>query len=204
MSAAEISHAIQEIGFLVAVRESAILYPVIMATHLGCIALFGGLILVTDLRLLGVSMTKIPLADLLNGTRIWKRIGLTLMLICGLLLATSEMDKYYANPYFQIKLGVLVLAGVHALVFRRSVYANAAELDKSPTMPGIAKLCGWTSLLIWIGILSLGRWIAYYESPDRRPGGALNPTAIIMQHSDHGAGQTVRTHTPVAEALRRS
>lgn len=191
MSAAEISHAIQSVDFLVMIRESPILYPVIMASHLGCIALFGGLILMTDLRLLGFTMTEIPVTDFMNGTRIWKRLGLLIMLTCGILLATSEMDKYYANPYFQIKICVILLAGIHYLVFRRSVYANTVALDNSPTMPGIAKLAAWSSLVIWIGILSLGRWIAYYEPPDRKPGGAQNPIAVI-EHVDRGAAIAAR------------
>jgi hypothetical protein len=181
MSAAEISHSIQEIGFLVAFRESALLYPIIMSTHLGCIALFGGMILVTDLRLIGIALTDIPVSNLVNSLRIWKRVGLTIMVFCGLLLATSEMDKYYANPYFQLKITILLLAFIHGFIFRRSVYTNTAELDKSPVMPGVAKLAGWTSIVMWVLILSLGRWIAYYEPPERRPGGALNPRTMIQQ-----------------------
>ena len=43
MDIASISHAIQSIGFLTYIRESGYTYPVIMATHLTCIAVFGGL-----------------------------------------------------------------------------------------------------------------------------------------------------------------
>ena len=57
------------------------------------------------------------------------------MVTMGLLLATSEMDKYYANPYFQIKMCLLLLVGVHAVVFRRSVYGNAAAIDQAAEIP---------------------------------------------------------------------
>jgi hypothetical protein len=61
-------------------------------------------------------------------------------------------------------------------------------------MPGVAKLAAWTSLFIWIGILSLGRWIAYYEPPERRPGGSQNPTAVI-EHVERGTAiATARTY----------
>ena len=53
MSVQSLMHSIQMIGFLTDIRESAIVYPVIMTTHLACIAVFGGLIVMTDLRLLG-------------------------------------------------------------------------------------------------------------------------------------------------------
>jgi hypothetical protein len=82
------------------------------------------------------------------------------MVTCGLLLATSKMDTYYPNPYFQTKMLLLALVGVHALVFHGSVYGKSASAEG-----GSAKLAGALSLILWTGILSMGRWIAYYEAP---------------------------------------
>src|SRR6266700_2839746 len=126
MSVATISHEIQSIGFLTYIRESGYTYPIIMATHLASIAAFGGMILMTDLRLLGLAMQNRPVADVVGQLRVWKRIGFVIMVTCGILLATSEADKYYGNPYFQLKMFLLLLVGVHAIVFRRSVYGNTA------------------------------------------------------------------------------
>jgi hypothetical protein len=165
MSAAEISHAIQSIGFLTAFRESSYVYPVVMATHLTCIAVFGGLILATDLRLLGLALTDMPIADVVNGLRNWKRLGFVIMVTMGLLLGTSEMDKYYANPYFQIKMFLILMIGVHAIIFRPRVYNHPEVLDRAPQIPRVAKTAAICSLVIWIAIPCLGRWIAYYEPP---------------------------------------
>ncbi len=165
MSAASISHAIQSIGFLTAIRESAYVYPIVMATHLTCIAVFGGLILATDLRLLGLALTDVPIADVVNGTRNWKRLGFVIMVTMGLMLGLSEMDKYYGNPYFQIKMFMILLIAVHALVFRPRVYNNPEALDRAPQIPQVAKAAAICSLVIWIAIPCLGRWIAYYEPP---------------------------------------
>jgi hypothetical protein len=169
MSVASISHAIQSIGFLTDIRESGYTYPIIMATHLTSIAIFGGLILMTDLRLLGLALVDVPIADVVRGTRPWKWVGFVIMVTMGLLLGTSEMDKYYGNPYFQLKMFLILMVGVHAYVFHRGVYSNPAALDKMPQIPRVAKMAAVTSLVIWIGIASLGRWIAYYEPP-KSPG----------------------------------
>jgi formate-dependent nitrite reductase membrane component NrfD len=75
-------------------------------------------------------------------------------------LATAKMDQYYPNPYFQLKLTLLALVGIHAWIFHRSVYGKTASAEGAP-----AKLAGALSLVLWIGILSMGRWIAYYEPP---------------------------------------
>jgi hypothetical protein len=165
MSVAEIADQIQSIGFLTYIRESGYTYPVIMATHLSSIAIFGGLILMTDLRLLGLAMTNTSVTDMVEKLRPWKQIGFVIMVTCGLLLATSEADKYHANPYFWLKMFLLFLVGVHAVVFHGSVYGNTKALDSAPQLPAAAKAAAITSLVLWIGIASAGRWIAYYEQP---------------------------------------
>jgi hypothetical protein len=169
MTIAEISHQIQSIEFLTYIRESSYTYPMILSTHLATIAVFGGLILMTDLRILGLAMRDVPVTDVVKQLRVWKRIGFVIMVTMGLLLATSEMDKYYANPYFLMKLSLLVLVAVHAIVFH-GVYANPEALDRAPKMPGIAKAAAISSLALWIGIASCGRWIAYYEPKDKDNG----------------------------------
>jgi hypothetical protein len=164
MSPLELSRAIQYTEFFTAMRESALVYPIVMSTHLTSIALFGGLILMTDLRLLGWAMKTVPISDMIRQTRIWKRIGFTIMVTCGILLAGAKLEAYYANPYFQIKITLLALVGVHALVFRKSVYGDPAKLDALPTAPRTAKVAACLSIMLWVGILSCGRWIAYFET----------------------------------------
>jgi hypothetical protein len=165
MFAASISEQIQSIGFLTDIRESALTYPVIMTTHLCSIAAFGGMILMTDLRLLGVAMKDYSIADVVNNLRIWKRIGFVIMVTCGVLLGSSEAVKYSGNPYFWIKMTLLALVGVHALVFRPRVYNHPEVLDGTPEPPQVAKAAAWLSLLLWVGLVCAGRWIGYYEPP---------------------------------------
>ena len=165
MSVAELSHAIQETDFFTSLRESALAYPIIMSLHLTSIAIFGGLILMTDLRILGLAMRSVSISDMVRQTLPWKRLGFVVMITCGILLAGAKLESYYDNPYFQIKLALLALVAVHALYFHGRVYARAAQLDTAPVMPGVAKAAACLSLVLWIGILSMGRWIAYFERP---------------------------------------
>lgn len=165
MSVAAISHAIQSSGLFTALRESEVFYPAVLATHLCCIAVFGGLILMTNLRLLGLALMKTPASVVIESTRTLKRIGFVVMIGCGILLAGSHLDRYYPNPYFQLKLSLLVLTGLHGLVFRRSVYYNDT-LDQDGKLPRQAMLAGGISLLLWLSILTAGRWIAYYDDPN--------------------------------------
>jgi hypothetical protein len=83
---------------------------------------------------------------------------LTIMVTSGLLPASARADYYYPNTYFRIKLILLALIGVHAAVFRRRVYGK-----RSVPVPRTGRLAACLSLALWIGILSMGRWIAYFE-----------------------------------------
>ena len=168
--------------FFTALRESGLPYPIVMSTHLSSIAIFGGAILMTDLRILGFGMKSMTISEVYRQTRIWKRIGFCIMITMGVLLAGAKLDKYYDNPYFQIKLTLLLLVGVHALIFRPRVYKRTEEIDRARAVPGVAKAAAWLSIVLWVGILSMGRWIAYYERPGEIPRSStpvsLPPAAI--------------------------
>jgi hypothetical protein len=163
MTIAQIFHWIQETGWATQIRESGLTYPIIMSLHLSSIAFFGGMILVTNMRLLGLAMTEISIADLVKQLRPWKWAGFAIMVTCGVLLAASKADTYYPNPYFRVKMVLLFLAILHALVFRNSVYGATAP--PAPAKHLHAKLAACLSMALWLGILSMGRWIAYYEPP---------------------------------------
>jgi hypothetical protein len=169
MSLGEICRTIQETQFFTGIRESGLLYPILLSSHLATLAVFGGLILVTDLRLLGLALTNIPVSEVLLRTRPWKRVGFLLMITWGIMLAGSKLTDYYDNPYFQTKLTLLLLVGIHALVFRNSVYRNPERLDKFTRLPGAAKAAACISLALWLGIMSMGRWIAYFDRPEYHP-----------------------------------
>jgi hypothetical protein len=165
MSIASFAQWLQTRDWAMDFASSAYVYPIILATHLTCIAVFGGMILITNLRLLGWTLRSQSVTDVVGRLRPWKWGGLVIMVTCGALLAGSEAGKYYINPYFWTKITLLALLVVHSLVFRRSVYQNTAELDRAEVMPGRAKLAASLSLILWISVVCAGRMIGYYEAP---------------------------------------
>jgi len=158
-----IAQSLENIGFLSDFSDSVLVYPIVLSIHLTCIALFGGMILMTNLRLLGLTFKSVTITDVIRSLRPWKRLGGTIMVCTGLLLATSEATKYAPNPYFWTKMIVLVLIFVHGFVFRSSVYNHTEALDKSPVIPGRVKLAAILSLFLWTVMFTMGRLIAYWE-----------------------------------------
>jgi len=158
-----IAHFIQSIDFLTAFSESVLAYPIVLSIHLACIALFGGMILATDLRLLGLTFKSLTITEVVTSLRPWKRVGGTIMIAMGLLLAASEAEKYAPNPFFWAKMIILGLIGVHALIFRPIVYSKTEELDRSRVIPTKAKVAAILSLVLWTGMFVMGRLIAYWD-----------------------------------------
>ncbi|HLI85562.1 MAG TPA: DUF6644 family protein [Bryobacteraceae bacterium] len=158
-----IAQSLENIGFLSRFSESVLAYPIVLSIHLTDIALFGGMILMTNLRLLGLTFNSVSITQMVTSLRPWKRLGGTVQIFTGLLLATCEATKYAPNPFFWTKMAILGLIGVHALVFRPSVYNRTEELDKSKVIPARVKLAAILSLVLWTAMFTMGRLIAYWE-----------------------------------------
>jgi hypothetical protein len=158
-----IAQSLESIGFLSDFSESVLAYPIVLSIHLTDIALFGGMILMTNLRLLGLTFNSVTITGMVTSLRPWKRLGGTIQIATGLLLATCEATKYSPNPFFWTKMIILGLIGVHAMIFRPIVYNRTEELDRAAVIPTIVKVAAILSLILWTAMFTMGRLIAYWE-----------------------------------------
>jgi len=147
---------LQATGFFTELRGSGIVYPTILSLHMVALAFFACMILVTDLRLLGVGLKNYPVADLLDKLRTPKYVGFAIMVTCGVLLFGAKAEEYYYNIFFRWKMVILALILLHGLVFR------AAALDASG-LTGQAKVASALSLVLWVSMVVCGRGIGYIE-----------------------------------------
>jgi len=141
-----------------AIRDSRWLFPVIEAVHLLGLALMGGLVLLVDLRLMGLAMPRKPVAALAREIQPWLIGALSVMLITGLLLYTSEPLKLYYNPAFWMKMSFLTSAIVYTFTVRRAVLAA----DETRVGPVWGKLVALVSIALWAGVGVGGRAIGFY------------------------------------------
>jgi len=157
---------LQATAFFTALRGSWYVYPIVMSLHMVGIALFGGMVLMTDMRLLGFGMTKRPVSEVIYQFRVSKRYGFVLIAICGFLMFGSKAEEYYYNIFFRVKMLILLLIFVHGWIFRPSVYSQPTELDRVPgRIPTGAKVAAAVSVLLWIAMACAGRGIGYIEPP---------------------------------------
>jgi hypothetical protein len=148
----------------IAIREGGLPYPIIGGIHLLSIALFGGALLATNLRLLGWAMSGRKVSDVLSQFRPWKWAGFAVVVITGLLLTWAEPIRLYKSPSFWWKMGIFGMVGVHGLVFQRGVYRHPENLDSGITRQ--AKVAAALSLTLWAGLIVAGRFIAFDPSFD--------------------------------------
>jgi hypothetical protein len=140
-----------------AIRDSRWLFPVIESLHLLGLAVIGGAVLVVNLRLLGLGIRRQPAAQLWRDAWPWLVGSLTVMLVSGMLLFTSEATKLYYHQAFWVKMISLLLATLFTFTVLRKV-ALAAPGDIRPLWSRAAALI---SILLWSAVGVCGRWIGF-------------------------------------------
>src|SRR3954465_9013786 len=117
MSILHLAEQVSDSAFGTALRESLFLFPLVEGLHLLGLALSFGLILFTDLRLIGVFLPKVPVSQILLQLRRWIFAGFALTFSTGILLFWAEADTMIKNPAFLIKVAAIVVALVNAAAF---------------------------------------------------------------------------------------
>jgi hypothetical protein len=143
-----------------AIRESTWLFPTIETVHVFAIVLVVGTVMIVDLRLLHVSSRDRSVTELTREVLPWTWAAFALAALSGGLLFTSSALKYVNNLPFRFKMLLLLLAGVNMVVFHRLTSRSIAGWDRS-VPPTQARVAGGLSLLLWFGVISLGRWIGF-------------------------------------------
>jgi hypothetical protein len=139
-----------------AVRESVWAFPVIEALHLLGLSLLGGALLIVDLRMLGLGLTRQSIAELARDARPWLITSLTVMVSTGVPLFLSEAVKCYYSTPFRVKVIALPVALLFTFLVRDRVARNAT-LDTSPR----SRAVGLASMALWITVAAAGRWIGF-------------------------------------------
>jgi len=144
----------------IAMRESLYAFPVLLTLHLISLVMFAGLVVMMDLRLLGVAYRGTPFSEVQAKLFPWQMVGMVVTSIAGLLLFYSQPMRYFGKVLYWIKMALIVLAGVNALLFHFTTYRSIAKWDTAGPPLG-AKVAGGLSLAMWAGIVASGRLTAY-------------------------------------------
>ena len=147
-------------------RSSLKAMPSVEAVHVMAIAVVIGTIFIVDLRLLGYPNTQRSFSRLHHELLKWTWAAFALAAVTGILLLMVNAVTYYRNTAFWLKMGLIVLAGINMLVFERMTAKSVASWDKGVAPPSAARAAGAISLVLWITVIFVARWIGFTKGYD--------------------------------------
>jgi hypothetical protein len=127
-------------------------YPMLEVVHLIGVALILGNLVLLEMRVFGWA-SALPIEPLARLSLGLVGVGFGLAVVTGLLMFGTQPGELLANRVFTAKMALIMLAGCNAGWFhaRRS-------LQLQDTTARVSMLL---SLVIWILVITCGRWIAY-------------------------------------------
>jgi hypothetical protein len=154
------ANPIEGLAFARAMRESLWLYPAVEIVHIAGFVILVGSVAMFDLRVLGLSR-RIPVRALARHLLPWSVLAFFLIVPSGLAMFSAHASDFLGNRAFQLKMALLLAAGMNAAAFHTGPYQSVAAWDVDATAPWSARASVALSLALWFSILACGRLLAY-------------------------------------------
>jgi hypothetical protein len=136
--------------------------PLVQTVHILAIGVIVSAVFVFNLQLIGVVRHHLPLSR--AAARFQSIVWWTLpvLLITGIVLIIAEPARSLGSTAFQLKMVLLACAVTVTLWYRR-LFARDATRDPAREKRGrrLPKFAAVVCMLLWVGIIFAGRWIAY-------------------------------------------
>ncbi len=147
-------------------RTSVKAMPIVNALHVLAATTVFGTILVVDLRLLGFPDTRRPFTRISDEMLRLTWAAFALALLTGALMFAANAQTYVGNTAFQLKMLALIGGGVNMAIFQRITFRGVGAWDHSARPPLAGRIAGAASILIWISVIFLARWIGFTKGYD--------------------------------------
>jgi len=142
-------------------HESYYVYNWVESTHVLSLMLFLGMLLVIDLRMLGVTFKEVPVSRIADRLEIPMMIGFAIMVITGFLLFYAIPVRTTTSIWFRIKVVFIIAAAINALLVRNITKKHSHEWDNDPVPPKRIRIGAGLSITFWAVVIMTGRMIAY-------------------------------------------
>jgi hypothetical protein len=153
---------LEQTSLATAISESVWLFPILEGSHILALPISVGMILMFDLRLLGLAFQGGSASRMMRDVLRWSKFGFAVMFATGVLLFMTQASKAYESVFFRTKLVFLLMLGINAAVFQILFFPKMDQWDGGRGTPLGARVCGGLSLLVWIGVIICGRTMAYH------------------------------------------
>lgn len=137
--------------------------PIAQSLHILGIALVIGSVVMVDLRFLGLAVPSQNVSEMISRLLPWTWWALLLNAVTGLLFVVARPYRYFFNPVVAWKFSFLVPAITLAFVIHRFGYKEEGYWELTPLRRTSANIIAGVSLVLWLGVVLAGRWIAYSD-----------------------------------------
>jgi hypothetical protein len=142
-------------------RTSVKAMPFVEATHVLAAVTVFGTILIVDLRLLGLPDTKRSFTRVSDEMLKLTWSAFVLAVVTGFVMFAANANTYIHNTQFQFKMFALVAAGLNMLIFQMLTFRTVGAWDTDKASPTAAKIAGTLSIVLWLSVIFLARWIGF-------------------------------------------
>ena len=148
-------------SFSVGLHESYYMYAWIESAHVITLMVSLGMLIIIDLRMLGVWLKDVPASKIAERLDRPMLIGFSIMVVTGVLLYVGIPIRTTQSLWFRIKLILLVAAFINAWLFRRHMQSSVGSWDVAAVPPRRTRVAAALSLTLWAAVITCGRFIAY-------------------------------------------
>ena len=148
--------ALEQLAPIRALKASFIAYPLVNALHIAAIGAVWTSIILMDLRVLG-ALRSLPAPAFLATFRRVALVAFAFAAMTGAALFCVRATHYASLPVFQLKLGLILLAGANLAAFTLLRRRAGAWSATGPAERWLAAI----SATIWTGVLLAGRFIGF-------------------------------------------
>ena len=132
-------------------------WPMAEVIHFGGLAVFFGIILMVNLRMLGV-MKGASFADLHRALP-WAAAAFAANTVSGMFFFALSPQQYTQSPAFYLKVTAIVVAATQVLYLTHFDQPWAVGRDDDPPM--LSKVVAGSQIRLWVAVLYFGRMLPY-------------------------------------------
>jgi Family of unknown function (DUF6644) len=137
----------------------------VQVTHVLTVCVIAGSAGIFSLRMMGVIAAGQPLAVVARRLLPWAWGAITLQILTGGFMVLDRPERAMDSLTFPYKMGFLILAIALTAAFGITLRRDPHYWDEDGNHRLAARVLGALSLLLWIGVIFGGRWIAYEQVP---------------------------------------
>jgi uncharacterized membrane protein len=150
-------------GITAGTEDKALL--AVQITHVLTVCAIAGSVGIFSLRMIGVIGAGQPLAAMARRLLPWTWGAIVVQLLTGGFMIVDRPERAFDRLTFPYKMAFLLAASVVTAVLHVTLRRDPDYWDRDSNRRMAARLLGGLCLVLWVGVIFAGRWIAYERVP---------------------------------------